>query len=45
MLYDKVVNIEFNVTSNDEEFEYLINNVWKELSIYIEKTWDKRNCS
>ena len=45
MLYNKVVNVEFNVMSNEEKFVYLINNCWKELSIYIEKAWDKRNGS
>ncbi len=41
VLYAKVVNVEFNVMSNEEKFVYLINNCWKELSIYIEKEWDK----
>ncbi len=43
MLYGKVVNIELNVMSNEEKFVYLINQYWKELSIYIEKAWDIRN--
>ncbi len=43
MLYAQVVNVEFNVMSNEERFVNLINNYWKELSIYIEKMWDKRN--
>ncbi len=43
ILYAKVVNVEFNVMSNEEKLVYLINNCWKELSIYIEKAWDKRN--
>ncbi len=41
MLYAKVVNDEFNVMSNEENFVYVINNCWKELRIYIEKLWDK----
>ncbi len=44
-MYAKVVNVEFNVMSNEEKFVYLINNCWKELSIYIEKALDKRNVS
>ncbi len=45
MLYAKVVNVEFNVMSNEEKFIYLINNYWKELRIYVEKAWDERNGS
>ncbi len=45
MLYATVVNVEFNVMLNEEHFIYLINNYWTELSIYIEKIWDKRNGS
>ncbi len=45
ILYANVVNVEFNVISNEETFACLINNSWKELSIYIEKAWDKRNGS
>ncbi len=29
--------------SNEEKLVYLTNYYWKELSIFIEKTWDKRN--
>ncbi len=43
LLYAKIANVEFNVMSYEEKLVYLINNCWKELSIYIEKTWDKRN--
>ncbi len=35
ILYVKIV--EFNVMSNEETFICLINNYWKELSIYMEK--------
>ncbi len=45
MFYAKVIHVEFNVMSNEETFVYLINNCWKELSIYIEKAWDERNGS
>ncbi len=30
ILYARVVNVEFNVMSNEEKFVYLINNCWKE---------------
>ncbi len=43
MLYVKVLIGEFNVMSNEENCIYLINNCSKELSIYIEKVWYKRN--
>ncbi len=29
--------------SNEEKLVYLTNHHWKELSIFIEKAWDKRN--
>ncbi len=40
-----IVDVEFNVMSNEERFVHLINNCWSELHIYIEKAWDKRNVS
>ncbi len=43
MWYAKVVNVEYNIISNEENFVYLTNNYYKEISIYSEKTWDKRN--
>ncbi len=39
-LYAKVVDLEF--MSNEEKFVYLINNCWKELSIYIQKVCGKK---
>ncbi len=44
-MYAKIVNIEFNVISNEDKFEYLINNYKKRLSIYIKKAWVNRNGS
>ncbi len=29
--------------SNEEKLEYLTNHHWKELSVFIEKAWEKRN--
>ncbi len=43
IMFSKVHNLEFNVMSNEEKLVYLTNHHWKELSIYIEKLWDKRN--
>ncbi len=42
-MFSKVHNLEFNVMSNEEKLVYLTNHHWKELSIFIEKAWDKRN--
>ncbi len=42
-MFSKVHNLEFNVVSNDEKRVYLTNHHLKELSIFIEKEWDKRN--
>ncbi len=36
-------HLEFNVMSNEEKLVYLTNHHWTELSIFIEKAWDKRN--
>ncbi len=45
IMFSKVHNLEFNVMSNEEKLVhvYLTNHHWKELSIFIEKAWDKRN--
>ncbi len=43
ILFSKVHNLEFNVMSNKEKLVSLTNHHWKELSIYIEKAWNKRN--
>ncbi len=40
MLYAEFVNVEFITMSNEEKFIYLINNYWKEQSIYTKKAWD-----
>ncbi len=42
-MFSKIHNLEFNVMSNEEKLVYLTNHHWKELSIFIEKAWDKRN--
>ncbi len=42
-MFSKVHNLEFNVMSNEEKLVYLTNRNWKELSIFIEKAWDKRS--
>ncbi len=42
-MFSKVHNLEFNVMSNEEKLVYLTNHHRKELSIFIEKTWYKRN--
>ncbi len=42
-MFSKVHNLEFNVMSNEEKLVHLTNHHWKELSILIEKAWDKGN--
>ncbi len=43
IMFRKVHNLEFNVTSNEEKLVYLTNHHWKELSILIEIAWDNTN--
>ncbi len=43
IMFSKVHNLEFNVMSIEEKLVYLTYHHWKELSIVIEKAWDKRN--
>ncbi len=43
IMFSNVHNLEFNVMPNNETLVYLTNHHWKELSIFIDKSWDKRN--
>ncbi len=43
IMFSKVHNLEFNGMSNEGKMVYLTKHHWKELSIFIEKAWDKRN--
>ncbi len=43
IIFSKVYNLEFNIMSNEEKRVYLTNHHWKEISIFIEKAWDKKN--
>ncbi len=43
IMFSNVHNFEFNVMSNEEKLVYLTNHHWKELSIFIEKVWNKRD--
>ncbi len=43
IMFSKVHTLEFNVMSNEEKRVYLTSHHWGELSIFIEKAWDKRN--
>ncbi len=42
-MFSKVHILEYNVISNEEKLVYLTNHHWKELCIFIEKAWDKKN--
>ena len=43
-LFQKVVNVnDFNFMSDEDKLIYLMNFHWKDLSVYVEKAWDKRN--
>ncbi len=42
IMFSKVHNLECNGMSNEEKLVYLTNHHRKELSIFIEKAWDKR---
>ncbi len=41
-LYLKVETAEFHGLSNESKLVYLVKYKWKELSIFIEKAWNKR---
>ena len=41
-LYLKLDNAEFHLLSNEQKLVYLVKYNWKDLSIFIEKAWEKR---
>ncbi len=43
IMFSKIDNLEFYLMSKEKKLVYLVNQYWKELGIFIEKTWEKRN--